>query len=335
MIDDDLRAMFAEREVFVPPPGRTAAMISEGIPRRRRRRRATGAVLCALAVLGVVAAVPIALNRPDRDTPTAVEPSGSPSGSPSAVPVALVPAPGDVDLTLAVSPGRLPAEPNKTDASIRPGQSDVLYQFADGGRVRSVTISASDGVPDLVVPPTDPSWTDVDVNGVPGRQRTAVQTEQGIRVCLLAWQDGARWLSIVAYDVGTTPSCAVALEVARNLKRKPMTLPRTVRVGLVPQGYTMASTGTMGETWCPPGTPRGQQMQGCLTARRDPVSEGFDGTPVIVRGRAGVLQRTETVVTVYVTGYLWLEMSTPQGDPRSAPLTDADLLQIAESVEIS
>lgn len=332
MIDDDLRAMFAEREVFVPPPERTAAMISEGIPRRRRRRRATGAVLCALAVLGMSAAVPLSLNRPDRDGPSVVEPSGSPSGSPSAVPVALVPAAGDVDLTLAVSPGWLPAQSKKVDAGIRPGQSDVTYQFADGGRVRSVTISASDGVPDLVVPPTDPSWTDVDVNGVPGRQRAVVHAEEGIRVCLLAWQDGARWLSIVAYDVGTTPSCAVALQVARNLQRKPMTLPRTVRIGLVPQGYTMTGTGTMAETWCPP---RAQQMQGCLTARRDPVSEGFDGTPVIVRGHAGVLQRTETVASVYVAGYLWLEMPTPQRDPRSVPLTDADLLRIAESVEIS
>ncbi|MFF5234560.1 hypothetical protein [Dactylosporangium sp. NPDC000521] len=332
MIDDDLRAMFAEREVFVPPPERTAAMISEGIPRRRRRRRATGAVLCALAVLGVAAAVPLSLNRPDRDSPSVVDPSGSPSGSPSAVPVALVPASGDIDLTLAVSPGWLPAQPKKIDSGIRPGQSSVTYQFADGGRVRSVTISASDAVPDLVPPPTDPSWTDIDVNGIPGRRRTAVYPQEGIRVCLLAWQDGARWLNIITDDVGTTPSCAVALQVAAHLQRKPMTLPRTVRIGLVPQGYTMTGTGTRVETWCPP---RDQQMQGCLTARRDPVSEGVDGTPVIVRGHPGVLQRTESVATVYVTGYLLLEMPTPQRHPRSAPLTDADLLQIAQSVEIS
>ena len=43
--------------------------------------------------------------------------------------------------------------------------------------------------PDLAVPPTDPSWTDVNVNGAPGRQRTAVYTDQGTRVCLLAWPE--------------------------------------------------------------------------------------------------------------------------------------------------
>jgi hypothetical protein len=57
--------------------------------------------------------------------------------------------------------------------------------------------------------------------------------------------------------------------------------------------------------------------------------------PVTIRGHAGVLQRSEAEVIVYVAGYLWLEMPTPQRHPRAVPLTDADLIRIAESVEIS
>jgi hypothetical protein len=333
VIDDNLREMFAERETLVPEPGRTAARIAEGIPRRRRRRRITGAVLSAVTVVAVVTAVPLAIGRPDHSP--AVNRTGTPGPSasppaPTASPATLVPAP-DPGASLAVSPGWLPATPTVTSANLhlKLGTTSIEYGFG-GDSVREIGIQLNSKPPERVETPTNVGQrTEVDVDGHPAEQFTVVRSEDGTRQCTLSWQAGPQqWLLVEAVDVGTVASCTVALRVARNLVDRPLPLPRTVRAGMVPLGYTLAQTGTQVETWCPPSADPAHPA-GCLTLRHDLGTEVLDGTRVTVRQHEGRVQRLHGTVTLRVPGYLRIEVPAP-----GEPLTDADLVRIAESVAL-
>jgi hypothetical protein len=336
MIDDELRTMFAEREALAPAPTRSAQRIAAGIPlyaRRVRRRRVVALAGVLGAALVAVLLVPMASGH--RAPEPADRPSGGVSGSPvpsdEPDPDRLAPAPA-VGASLEMTPGWLPApaESARTFArvDVDRGTRSVAYEFLGAGPVSSVEIATAASEPDSI---PNPDERPVDIRGRSGKQLATVHRSQGERTCLVSWRENdALWFRVFVGETGRTPSCEVAVRVARNLADRPLALPRPVRLGLVPSGYLMVETGNQREAWCPGGGVG--NLGRCLVITRGADVPARAGRDVTVRGRPGWLERTGREIRLVVPDFL---MITFPEDGADYPLDDDDLIRMAESAELA
>jgi hypothetical protein len=257
-------------------------------------------------------------------------------------------------VTIPVVPGWLPpeirADATVIGADLGTGTREATYSGVEPGRpgVETVAITTTTGRPapatghpDVPASPPDRGSTE-DSRRVQVRGHTATQSvvinESGWRTCSLSWRERSGlwitvWVSETLADMSI--SCDIGRTVARELRTDPVPVVSPRRLGLVPRGYTLSYTGTRSQAWCPTSGDVGDLTR-CLRVRRaedEAVDESW--TKVTVGGRIGWLDRSEDGVEVLVPGVASVSTITAQVDPAVADLTDAELIRIAASVQVT
>jgi hypothetical protein len=341
MIDNELRAMFLEREVLAPDPAHMASLIAVGIQRRRGRTRAVRVTVVAVAVLGLVTGVGVrAMGLLRFDGPPAAP--NSPTPAPTASPAGGLVAAPDSRPTIAVQATWLPPDLTAprifadvhNNVAVGHGDIDsrsITYErlpSSDPG-TESVTLQTVTAISasTSTSTPTEPNWVThsdgatIDINGhTAGRYRMSSKS-LGTRRCAITWQlHPDLWVSV---DVGerttdTTLNCDNGLRIALGVVERTQDLPRTVRLTMVPAGFVMAQTGTNLESWCPPGGDSGR----CVSAQSGRNYGPAPGDPITVHHYPGTLSRRDGGFLLNVPG--WIRIFST-----SSNLTDMEVLTMA------
>jgi hypothetical protein len=248
-----------------------------------------------------------------------------------------------VTVTIPLTPGWLPPGLTKVGGRAElfgSQQRDVSYMdLTPGTGVVSVDVATSlvrsevDKYPGEGNTVVDSRDVTIDLNGRSVREYVVVYAVGNRRDCLMVWteRDGL-YASVgvtertAADDQGVT--CGAGERIVRELSTEPTVVPRLVTPGLVPRGFRLVAAGSEWETWCPEHLTQADDQQCLMVTRANGrMTAGWlDKAPKSVHGHDAWIATAETLVQVYVQGYLQFTL------PRSMKLGNGDLIRLAEAM---